>query len=137
MRRLSALLVAALAAVPLLAGCELLGIDSPEKIAALKEAEGKAIGSACRHALRAIEDCYTLNPKAVKAAVFAGWREMDEYMRENKIDGVTPTLARGAPTGASKSAGDEADAARAEKPAVEQPAGRATPSGKPGRAQDA
>ena len=78
----------------LLAGCEMLGIESPEKLAALKEGEGKAVGSACRHANRAIEDCYTLNPKAQKAAVFAGWREMDEYMRENKLEAVAPTLSR-------------------------------------------
>ncbi|QPF72290.1 hypothetical protein G8A07_04650 [Roseateles sp. DAIF2] len=80
----------------LLAGCEQLGIEDPAKLAAAKEAEGKAIGSACRHAMRAIEDCYALNPKAQKAAVFAGWREMDEYMRENKLEGVAPQLARGA-----------------------------------------
>jgi hypothetical protein len=71
-----------------------LGLEDPAKLAAVKEAEGKAIGSACRHALRAIEDCYTLNPKAHKAAVFAGWREMDEYMRENKLEGVAPVIPR-------------------------------------------
>jgi hypothetical protein len=53
------------------------------------------VGSACRHALRAIEDCYTLNPKSLKAAVFAGWKEMDEYMRENKLDGIPPVVPRG------------------------------------------
>ena len=129
MRRLLALFAVALAALSL-AGCELLGIDSPEKVAAIKEAEGKAIGSACRHAVRAIEDCYTLNPKAQKAAVFAGWREMDEYMRENKLEGVTPTLARGAAKAApaADSAGD--DSAKSERPA-----GKA--SGKPSRPHDA
>lgn len=80
----------------LLGGCEMLGIESAEKIAALKEGEGKAVGSACRHANRALEDCYALNPKAMKAAVLGGWREMDEYMREHKIDGVTPTVAHNA-----------------------------------------
>jgi hypothetical protein len=74
----------------------MLGIESAEKTAAIREGEGKAVGSACRHANRALEDCYALNPKAQKAAVFAGWREMDEYMREHKIDGVAPTLARSA-----------------------------------------
>jgi hypothetical protein len=87
-------LVPALLLAALLSGCELLGIESPEKLAALKEAEGKAVGSACRHANRAIEDCYTLNPKALKAAAFAGWREMDEYMRENKLEAVAPVLDR-------------------------------------------
>ena len=77
----------------LLSGCEMLGLDSPEKLAALREAEGKAVGGACRHAGRAIEDCYGLNKKADKAAVFAGWRDMNDYMRENKIEPVPPLLA--------------------------------------------
>ena len=82
----------------LLAGCDLLGIESPEKVAASREADGKAIGGACRHAGRAIEDCYALNRKADRAAVFAGWREMNDYMRENKIEEVAPQLARARPS---------------------------------------
>lgn len=61
-----------------LAGCDQLGIETPAKSLERQEAEARAIGSACRHAMRAIEDCYVLNPKAEKSAVFAGWREMDE-----------------------------------------------------------
>jgi len=80
------------AILALLGGCDMLGIDSPEKIAAAREADGKAVGGACRHAGRAIEDCYALNKKADRAAVFAGWRDMNDYMRENKIDSVTPQL---------------------------------------------
>ncbi len=57
---------------------------------AQREAEAKAIGSACRHGLRSIEDCYSLNEKASKAAIFEGWKEMDSYMRENKIEGIAP-----------------------------------------------
>lgn len=57
---------------------------------AQREAEAKAIGSACRHGLRSIEDCYSLNEKASKSAIFNGWKEMDLYMRENKIEGVAP-----------------------------------------------
>lgn len=90
MKRL-ALLLPLLAA---LTACEQLGIEDPAKVAAAKEAEGKAIGSACRHAMRAIEDCYVLNPKAQKAAIYTGWREMDEYMRENKLEGVLPVVPR-------------------------------------------
>ena len=60
----------------LLGGCEQLGIPDPAKAAAQAEADGKAVGSACRHAGRAIEDCFTLNPAAPRAAVFAGWKEM-------------------------------------------------------------
>jgi hypothetical protein len=87
-------LVPTLLLFALLGGCEMLGIESPEKVAALREGEGRAVGSACRHANRAIEDCYALNPKVLKATVFAGWREMDEYMRENKLEAVVPVLSR-------------------------------------------
>ncbi len=76
----------------LLAGCDQLGIESPTAVKASKEAESKAIGGACRHAGRAIEDCYTLNKKADKAAMYAGWREMSEYMRENKLEPVLPVI---------------------------------------------
>ena len=89
---------ALLGAVALLAGCDQLGIEDPPKVAAAKQAEGKAIGGACRNALRAIEDCYALNPKAQKAAVYDGWREMDEYMRENKLEGTPSVLGKAEPT---------------------------------------
>jgi hypothetical protein len=83
----------AILALVLLAGCDMLGIESPEKVAAVREADGKAVGGACRHAGRAIEDCYALNKKADRAAVFAGWRDMNDYMRENKIEEVPPQIA--------------------------------------------
>ena len=51
----------------LLAGCDQLGIESATVTAEKRSAEGKAIGAACRHAGRAIEDCYTLNKKGEKA----------------------------------------------------------------------
>ena len=90
------LVTIALAAV-LLSGCDMvggaLGIEPPEKVAAAREADGKAIGGACRHAGRAIEDCFVLNRKADKASIFAGWRDMNDYLRENKIDPVAPQLA--------------------------------------------
>lgn len=76
-----------------LAGCDMLGVESASSMAARREAEGKAIGGACRHAGRALEDCYAMNRKADKAAVFAGWREMNDYMRENKVDTVSPQVA--------------------------------------------
>ena len=77
----------------LLAGCDIPGI-SPDPRVVQRDAEAKAIGSACRHALRGLEDCYTLNTKAPKAAIFAGWKEMDSYMRENKIDGAPSLLGK-------------------------------------------
>ncbi len=79
-----------LIALTLLSGCDMLGIESAQAVAERKEADGKAVGSACRHAGRALEDCFALNRKSDKAAVFAGWREMNDYMRENKIDEVAP-----------------------------------------------
>jgi len=101
-----------------LAGCDKLGIDTPATIAAKKEADGKAVGGACRNALRAIEDCYTLNPKANKAAVYAGWMEMDAYMRDNKLEGTPSTIPRaGAASGADEASDGEAPADKpADKP---------------------
>jgi hypothetical protein len=101
----------------LLTGCDQLGIETPALANARKEADSKAIGGACRHAGRAIEDCYTLNKKADKAAVYAGWREMNEYMRENKLEPVLPVIPPEPPkppklpkVAASKPAdGEEAD----------------------------
>ncbi len=83
-----ALLLAAVGA----AGCNLFGSEAAEAAAARREADGKAVGGACRHAGRAIEDCYTLNRRADKSAVYAGWREMNDYMRENKLEPVAPQL---------------------------------------------
>ena len=100
-----------------------LGLESPEKVAASREAEGKAVGGACRHAGRAIEDCYTMNKKADKAAVFAGWRDMNDYMRENKIEPVPPQGGVAADAGPKAEApdpakkADEALPADAKKPA--------------------
>jgi hypothetical protein len=101
MRRTSLLLLTTASA--LLAGCDALGIESATAINARKEAEGRAIGSACRHAVRSIESCFETNPRAGKAAVFAGWREMDQYMRDNNVVGM-PT--EGAPEPNDKAAGE-------------------------------
>ena len=107
MLRLALSALIAVVTLPL-AGCDQLGIESPEKIAAARTAEGAAIGGACRHAGRAIEDCYTLNKKADKAAIFAGWRDMNDYMRENKIDAVSPQLENPVESNSSKTAAAEA-----------------------------
>ena len=109
MRRFAAF---ALAAATLLAGCDVLGIETATAVAAKREGDGKAIGGACRHAGRAIEDCYALNPRADKAAVFAGWREMNDYMRENKIEAVAPTVS-GVRKSESAEAGDAEEATEA------------------------
>jgi hypothetical protein len=72
-----------------LSGCDLESLLADPKVAQ-REAEGKAIGGSCRQGLRAIEDCFAMNERASKAAIFSGWKEMDQYMRDNKIEGVEP-----------------------------------------------
>ena len=126
--RLLPLLVCCLLA----AGCDQLGIPTPAAKAAKSEADAKAVGGACRHAGRAIEDCYTLNKKADKAAVYAGWREMNDYMRENKIEPVPAVLPRepvaSAPAPAPAKPASAADEEDPEADAAHEPA----PSGKKG-----
>ncbi|MFN4120085.1 hypothetical protein [Acidovorax sp.] len=90
----SSLRMLALSSVLLLAACDKIPGLGPDPRIAQREEEAKAIGGACRHALRGLEDCYTLNPKAAKAAVFAGWKEMDAYMRENKLEGTPSVLGK-------------------------------------------
>ncbi|MFT4171920.1 MAG: hypothetical protein QM639_05135 [Rhodocyclaceae bacterium] len=101
-------LILALTLLMSLSACEQLGIPDPRKDALQKEADGKAIGGACRQSGRALEDCYALNPTATKAAIFTGWREMNDYMTENKLDIVKPELPQTVP-GAKKRAAAKAD----------------------------
>jgi len=89
-----------------LAGCEKLGLGSQPQERS-REAEGRAIGGGCRHAGRAIEDCFALNRQADKAAVFAGWREMNEYMTKNSV----PTASNRAEAKAGKASGTDAEPA--------------------------
>jgi hypothetical protein len=104
-----------LTAAALLSGCDMLGIEPASAVAARKDAEAKAVGAACRHAGRAIEDCYTLNKRVDKGAVFAGWREMNDYMRENKIEPVAPQIAAVPTEVAAKETADEPAAAKTAK----------------------
>ena len=55
-----------------------------------QQANGKAIGAACRHSGRSLEDCYRRNAKVAKADIFAGWKEMNEYMISKKMEIVPP-----------------------------------------------
>ncbi len=90
----TALRLLALSSILLLTACDKIPGLGPDPRVAQREEEAKAIGGACRHALRGLEDCYTLNPKAPKASVFAGWKDMDAYMRENKIEGAPSVLGK-------------------------------------------
>lgn len=96
-----------------------LGLEDPARKEARLEAEAKAVGSACRHSGRAIEDCYSIYGWLPKAGVFAGWREMDEYMRANQIETITPQLPPAEPPGTKK-----------KKPAVTPEASSASPPAK-------
>lgn len=69
-----------------------LGLEDPAKKEARMEPEAKAVGSGCRQSGRAIEDCYAIYGWLPKAGIYAGWREMDEYMRENKLETIEPQL---------------------------------------------
>lgn len=69
-----------------------LGLEDPAKKEAKTEQEAKAVGSACRQSGRAIEDCYAIYSWLPKAGIYTGWREMDEYMRENKLETIAPQL---------------------------------------------
>ena len=117
--------LAPLALLILLGGCQLMGAEAGEALAARKEAEGKAIGGACRHAARAIEDCFALNKRVDKAALFAGWREMNDYMRENKIEPVPPqggVMAEVVPDKPAESAVKKADEPATDDGATKKPA---------------
>lgn len=126
----AALTVPLLVAALTLSGCDQiqgkLGIEDAATKAAKLEAEGKAIGSACRQSGRAIEDCYSVYTWVPKAAIFNGWREMDGYMRENSLEIIEPQLPPAPPPPPppdkkkkkKKAADAEADTAKAEeKPA--------------------
>ncbi|EHL23696.1 hypothetical protein KYG_06574 [Acidovorax sp. NO-1] len=90
----TALRLLAFSSILLLTACDKIPGLGPDPRVAQREEEAKAIGGACRHALRGLEDCYTLNPKAPKAQVFAGWKDMDAYMRENNIQGTPSVLGK-------------------------------------------
>lgn len=101
---------AALALLTLLtlSGCDIPGLGpDPRELA--RAADARAIGGACRFAMRGLEDCFTLNPKATKAQIFAGWKEMDQYMRENKVEPV-PSVITQAPKAPAASAPEDDEA---------------------------
>jgi hypothetical protein len=79
-----------------LAGCDMiqqeLGIEDPETKAARSDADGRAVGGGCRQSGRAIEDCYAIYAWLPKSSIYEGWRDMDAYMRENKLETVEPQL---------------------------------------------
>ena len=113
-----------------LTGCDQisqrLGMEDPAAKEARLEPEARAVGSACRHSGRAIEDCYAIYGWLPKAGIYAGWREMDEYMRQNQIETIAPQLPPPEPPGAQRKKRKTAEEAPAAPPA-EEPAAAAPP----------
>ncbi|WP_298312248.1 hypothetical protein [Propionivibrio sp.] len=103
-----------------LSGCDMiqqqLGIEDPGAKAARTDAEGKAVGGACRQSGRAIEDCYSIYSWLPKAPIYEGWRDMDAYMRENKIETVEPQLPPASAPGTRRRAATSGGTASEAKP---------------------
>lgn len=131
LRPFHALALLATAALPLLSGCDMLGIEPASAVSARREADGRAVGAACRHSGRGLEDCYSLNRKADKAAVFAGWKEMSDYMRDNKVPEAPPGTAPAAPAPAPAPAAEAKAPVTAKAPAeARAPAAASAPAAK-------
>ena len=111
----------ALIAAAGLTGCDMvqqkLGLEDPAAKAAKADGEGKAVGGACRQSGRAIEDCYSIYAWLPKASIYEGWRDMDGYMRENKLETVEPQLPPPPPPGARRKAATAAEDATSAKSA--------------------
>lgn len=98
----------------LLAGCNWV-----MNVSGLAANANKAIGAACRQTGRSLEACYARNPEADKAQVYAGWREMQEYMVKNKLDTMTPPPDPEPPAPASAPAAAPPPSEHGDKPAAE------------------
>ena len=100
-----------------LVGCDIvqqqMGIEDPTTKAARTDAEGKAVGGACRQSGRAIEDCYSIYSWLPKAPIYEGWRDMDAYMRDNKLETIEPQLPPVSAPGTRKKAPASAESAAA------------------------
>jgi hypothetical protein len=92
MRKLKILMVAG--AATMLSSCDLSQI--PGLTGKLSMEDSKAVGAACRHSGRALEDCFTLNPSSHQSGVFEGWRDMNDYMLANEIEVVKPEIRNSA-----------------------------------------
>ena len=106
-----------------LSACDMIqqqmGIEDSAAKAARADADGKAVGGACRQSGRAIEDCYSIYSWLPKASIYEGWRDMDAYMRDNKLETVEPQRP---PVAAPVAPGTKKKTAAAAAPAAENPA---------------
>ncbi len=102
-------------------GCDMIqqqmGIEDPAAKAARADAEGRAVGGACRQSGRAIEDCYSIYSWLPKAPIYEGWRDMDAYMRDNKLETVEPQLPPPPPPGTRRKTATSEESATGAKTA--------------------
>lgn len=69
-----------------LSGCLGDYLPNPKALEEKERLEAVAVGSGCRQAGRSIEHCYEKHETMTRAGIYQGWRDMDEYMRLNKLD---------------------------------------------------
>lgn len=104
-RRLLANLALIFAVSFSLSACDYISsFSKPKQTPEEAKAEGIALGAGCRQAGQSLEDCYQRNPDALKAGIFAGWKDMHEYMAAKGIQTVAP------PAPAADAAKDDAKA---------------------------
>lgn len=109
----------------LLTGCDLLG-DSADDIRARKAAQAHAEGAACRQVGMSIQECMD-EYKGVKASILTGWKEMDQYMRENNMEEAPRLKPPAPPPTESESKSSPAKAPEPEAKPAESAADKATP----------
>lgn len=84
-------LLAVLGLTLALSACDYVAsFSKPKQTPEEAKAEGIALGAGCRQAGQSLEDCYQRNPDSLKAGIFAGWKDMHEYMAAKNIQTVTP-----------------------------------------------
>lgn len=84
-------LIAMLALSFTLGACDYVAsFTKPKQTPEEAKAEGIALGAGCRQAGQSLEDCYQRNPDKLKAGIFAGWKDMHEYMAAKNIPTVVP-----------------------------------------------
>jgi hypothetical protein len=93
----------------------LSGCNWITQISGLTKESDKAIGASCRQIGLSLADCFLHNPNADKSAIYAGWREMHEYMVKEKLPTMTPPVDAAAASAPMPQAGN-ANGAGGDKP---------------------
>lgn len=109
----------------LLGGCNYV-----DNITGLSKESHKALGASCRQTGRSLEECFTRNPEADKAQLYAGWREMHEYMEKHKLETLIPPPDASPPV-ATAGKGDKSTDKHSEKSAEDSPKPSSSQAGPP------